>query len=119
MRRGSLRERLLRQLGERLDVYRPLEMNDLPHRLPPGRPAPLVELRLGGSQEIERHLGPLQAQEEPALFLADAHRLLLAADIPRGQSISQPAARLPNELDVHLGQPDLLVQLPVESLLER
>src|SRR6185437_7028548 len=114
-----LRERDLRQFGERLDVDRPLEIDHFPHRLPPRRPAPLIELRLVGAAEIERDGLLFQSQQEPALLLPDAHGLLVATDVARRQPIAQPARALAHELDIRLAQADLLVQFAVQRLLQR
>src|SRR6185437_15197218 len=108
-----------RQLGERLDVDRALEIDDFPDRLAPGAPAPLIEFRLRGAAEIERHGCALQAQQEPALLLADTHGLLIAAHVPGREPVAQPTLRLAGQLDVRLGQADLFVQLAKQRLLER
>src|SRR6185437_495190 len=78
----------------------------------------LVELRLIRAPEIEIHRLASQPEKEPALLLADAHRLLIAAHVARGQPVSQPASGVPEELDVGLLEPDFLIQLPEHGLLE-
>src|SRR6478672_2878131 len=106
------------ELTERAHVHRALEVDDLAHRFPVRHPAPLVELRLAGAGKIEAHLA-LEAQQEPALLLPGAQRLLVAPHVARRQAVAQPALGLPDELHVRLRDADLLVQFAKQRLLER
>ena len=83
------------------------------------RPAILIELRFGGAREVEGGVRPSQPQQEPALLLADAHRLLIAPDVARREAVAQPAVRLPEQRHVRLGDADLLFELAVQCLFER
>jgi len=69
--------------------------------------------------EIESRFCALQPQQEPALLLADAHRMLVAADVARRQAVAQPTARMADELDLRLPEADLLIELAVQGLLGR
>src|SRR4029077_12546336 len=67
--------------------------------------------------EIEADLGALQAQQEPALLLADAHRMLIAPDVARRQPVTQPAVGVADEFHAGGGETDLLIELAVQGLL--
>src|SRR5882724_6365456 len=110
-RRAVVRERERRQLSQRLRVHGPLEVDDLAHRLPPARPAPLIEFRFVGAVEREAGVFSLQPQQEPPLLLADADRVAIAADEFLGKAIANPLARATDQLHVRAGEADLFVQL--------
>src|SRR5246500_3865868 len=99
------------QLGECPGVHGALEIDHFLHRLPVSRPAELIELRFAGMGEVEPGIVPFQAQEEPALLLADAHRLLVAPHVARREAIAQPAFGLTEEGHIRLGAPDLFLHL--------
>src|ERR671937_42157 len=71
MRGHPVRKGERRKLGERALIHGSLEVDDLAHRIPVVRPAPLIELGFIGPIERELRVVALQAQQEPALFLAD------------------------------------------------
>src|SRR6185312_5900330 len=107
-----------RELQEGTLIHPTLEVDALFHRVPEARPPALVELRLIRAPEIKPHRLAAQPQKEPALLLADAHRLLVAAHVARRQPVAQPASGVPEELDISLNEPDLLVELAENGLLE-
>ena len=113
-RKGELGE-----LVESARVHRTLEVDDLFHGLPVLRPAKLVEFRFARAPEVENGVLTRQAQEEPALLLPDAHRLLVTPYVALGQPVAQPAIGLPEERHVRLGDADLLFELAIQRLLER
>src|ERR1700730_12425324 len=111
------RESEVAKLLERARIHRALEVDDFTHRFPVRGPAPLVEFRLTGVAEIEPDLGALQAQQEPALLLADAHRMLIAPDVARRQPVTQPAVGVADEFHAGGGETDLFIELAVQGLL--
>ena len=79
---------------------RPLEVDDLAHRLPLVDPAPLIEFRLVGAIEGELRVLTLQPQQEPALLLPDAdaggdcgERIAAAGDSGSSRACCRPARR--------------------------
>src|SRR5882757_10637161 len=106
------------QFGQRPHVHRSLEIDDLTHRLPEIHPAILIEFRLGRAPEVELRFFAFQPQQEPSLFLPDAHRVPVSPHILGWQTIPQPARGLANQFDVRWRQSNLLVQLSVSSLLQ-
>src|SRR5262249_13170185 len=105
------------QMAQRFGIDPALEIDDRAHRLPVADPAPAIELRLTGTGEIELHLVALHAEQEPALLLADARRLLIAADVARRQPIPQPVAGTPHQAHIVGREADLFVQLAEDCLL--
>jgi hypothetical protein len=99
------------ELAQRAQVDPPLEIDHVVDRLPPVHPAPAVEL--GSIAAIEAHalLVGHQPEQEPALLLADTHRLAVPPDIAPRQPVSQPAARRAEHADILPRQPDLLLEL--------
>ena len=90
---------IVRQLGERLDVDRALEIDDFPYRLPAGAPSATDRIPAASVLPKSNATGVrLQAQQEPALLLPDAHGLLVAAHVPRRQPVAQPTRDLAEQL---------------------
>jgi hypothetical protein len=56
------------------------------------------------------------AQQEPALFLADAERAAAAPHVLARQAVTQPAARAREQFDVGRSEPDLLVEFAKQRL---
>src|SRR5260370_25344015 len=117
--RRPLREGEGAKLLERARIHRTLEVDDFQSRFPVRSPAPWVKFRLAGAAESEPDLGALQAQQEPALLLADAHRMLIAPDVARRQPVTQPAVRVTDEFHAQLGETNLFIELAVQGLLGR
>src|SRR5580658_2492952 len=118
LRRLAIGEGERGELGECARIHRALEVDDLAHRLPPGSPAPAIELRLAGPAEIEAHILRGESQQEPTLPLADAKRPLVAADVARGQPVAQPLARPAEELHAVAPDSDLLIELAEHGVLD-
>src|SRR5882724_8186297 len=100
MRRRPLGKGNRRQLSQRLHIHRPLEIDDLTHRLPEIDPSILIELRLLCPPEIELRRVPLQAQQEPPLLLAKTHWKPVPTHIFCRETITQPARGLSDQIDV-------------------
>lgn len=107
------------QFLERPLVNPPLEKNDLRRRGPEVHPAPILELGTVGSSKVQSCLLGPQAQQKPHLLLADALRLPAHLAVFWWQSVSEPAFRAPNLLDIMLCQPDFLLKLSVHRLQRR
>src|SRR5699024_4267959 len=60
-----------------------------------------------------------QLEHEPFLFLADAHRLAVTADITARQAIAQPAARTADHLHMFRAQADFFFEFAKQCVLGR
>lgn len=80
-------------------------------------PAPVVEFGLIALVETEIVFVAKQAQEIPALFLADAEWLAIAANISFGETIAEPSLGTTQDLNLMRPQSHLLLQLAEQRIL--
>lgn len=85
--------------------------------MPPGDPTPVIEFRVIDRVEADRRLLCLQAQQEPDLLLADTPGFGALALVTGRQSVAQPPAGSPDQLDITLSQAYFLVEFPVKRFL--
>lgn len=95
------------------------EGDHLAQRMPIVHPTPAVELRSIAAIQLDRLIVANQTQHEPHLFLTDANRFAVPADIPARQSVAQPPARLSHDLDMVGQQAHLFLKLAEHRLLWR
>src|SRR6056297_4095757 len=120
LRRRPLGEQVGGQLEQSPGVDPALEVDDLVDRPPVIHPAPAVELGRMAQVEAQPLLGGDETQQEPALLLADADRVVAlapAADVALGQAIGDPVPGGTQDPDVVALEAEFLVQLPEHRLL--
>lgn len=100
--------------GTPVDVA--LEEYDLARRPPIVDPAPVIELRMRCCGEIDARFPGNQAQQEPALLLADAHGAGASADESCRKAIIQPIPGFSDHFYVLGLQPRLFGEFAVQGI---
>jgi len=95
---------------QRLCVNPTLEIDHFIDGPPKIDPTNSVKLRFVATIKPHRVITARESQYEPSLFLADAKRFAIAANIFARQLVSQPVARDGQHFDVALYETDIFVQ---------
>ncbi len=117
--RRTLREDQRRQFPERAAVDASLEVDDAVGGVPVPHPAPVVELRFLAPVETKVRLVAKYAQHEPALFLADAKRVAVAANEAVRKPVAEPVAGHAKDFHLIRLEAHFLAQFPVHGLFGR